>query len=399
MEPDNKGPPIRERSVTSPVACLSDSAGQLAGLLLRIGGRRRSNRRSTAITKEEWVSLAVDTVLALLGEEHAVVWSEVEAKLADAAHPAAGVTIDPHHLTSAKALLLGEDVITEVVERTRGGGPVSVYVLTAAEGRRKVTDAAARKRVLFARYMAWAAGRDATLGPAGEQVVHDSLAQAAQAGYRLATRSRDGVEALFGDTVPFGPLDDAAHLQTWTDDDEPAAHATVLVEVKNIREWVYPTTSELSQLLTKAALIQQEHPARPLLPVLVCRRANKTAFRAAKTLGFLIVDARRQYLLPRVALDRNEAGDRALLDEVRSELGFLDLVVTDGPDPIITKMLKDVVPKQVPQVPTTWAEVGSGFVEHYRALWQSSSGQEQASLSRDFRRDVRAAVGKAQLGW
>lgn len=327
-------------------------------------------------------------------------WAEVEAKLADAVHPAAGTSIDPHHLTSAKQVLLGEDVIEEVEEATRGGGRVTVYVPTDTDGRlRKVADAAARKRVLFARYMAWASGRDATLGAAGEQVVHDSLVQAAQAGYRLAPRTRQGVENVFGDPVPHGPLDNAAHLQTWTENGEPAEHATVLIEVKNIREWVYPSTSELFQLLTKAALIQQAHPTHPMLPVFVCRRANKTAFRAAKALGFLVIDARRQYLLPRVALDRDEAGDHALLDELRSELGFHDLVVANGPDPVVTKMFKDVVPKRVAEVPATWAEVGCRFAEHYRALWQASSGPEQASLSRDFRRDVRASLDKAQLGW
>lgn len=230
-------------------------------------------------------------------------------------------------------------------------------------------------------------------------MVNESLIAASPTGYRLLQRTSRGVERVFDHPVPHGPLDNGAHLQLWTLQGDPGTYATILIEVKNIREWVYAESAELHQLLTKAALIQQKFPDKPLLPILVCRRANKTAFRAAKTLGFLVIDTRRQYLLPRASLDHSDRGDRQRLQEVRQKLGFLDLIVTEGPDPVVTKMFTNTLPSQIPKVPDRWRQLGCRFDQHYRALWQSTSEQEREEIYADLRTQIREEIGEDRLGW
>jgi len=70
----------------------------------------------------------------------------------------------------------------------------------------------------------------------------------------------------------------------------PQPPITVLFEVKNIREWIYPNALELYQVLHKGVILQQANPTVPIVPSLICRGAQITAIYMAKALGFLIID-------------------------------------------------------------------------------------------------------------
>jgi hypothetical protein len=80
-----------------------------------------------------------------------------------------------------------------------------VLALVNRSGRaRAFEDAAARKRLLYARYLNWSGQY---YGRAGERVVHASLSIAAsQAGYRLFNPRQGQVSTIFGKRVP-GALD------------------------------------------------------------------------------------------------------------------------------------------------------------------------------------------------
>jgi hypothetical protein len=98
------------------------------------------------------------------------------------------------------------------------------------------------------------------------------------------------VPFLLGAKVPGGPLDNAAFLttidaQTIT----PTGTYLVTIEVKNIRSWVYPSKSELYQLLHKAGELQATHPNVKIVPVFVCRRAHYLTFTMADQLGFYVI--------------------------------------------------------------------------------------------------------------
>jgi hypothetical protein len=86
-----------------------------------------------------------------------------------------------------------------------------------------------------------------------------------------------------------------------------------------VRDHVYPSSVELYQLLWKAAGLQEALPSANIVPVLVCRRANKTLFYMAKDLGFLVFQSNGQWV-PEGGRTTSTA-----INEVRNELNYFDL--------------------------------------------------------------------------
>ena len=141
------------------------------------------------VVKRDYPALGRTAIAELLDQEHAVVWSEVEAKLTDRRWPTlpAGVMrIDPHHLSTARHDLLDSGVIRAETNTTRGGRRITVYQPTDTHRRtRATTDAAARKRLLEARYLGWASGTK----EAGEGIIGRSRPAAPQrCGHRSPRR-------------------------------------------------------------------------------------------------------------------------------------------------------------------------------------------------------------------
>jgi len=300
-----------------------------------------------------YVQLARDAILALIHNEHAVVWLEVEAKLAG--RPAGGLSdgINPHHLTRAKQGLLAAGTIGEVTAQTRGGRIVTVLGLTNRYRRQRAFEIAAqRKRVLFARYLGWGTAtqeRPNLIGAAGERVTHASLLAAASHGYRLVRPEGGDVPNLFGQPVPIGPLDSIAHVQIIDDVGRPKENVTLPIEVKNIRHWVYPDSSELYELLAKAALLQMANPGVSFMPVLVCRKVHYTTFRMAKDLGFFVAQARAQFVLPYAEVTPDHA------EELRRELGFADLVLSQEAHRPLVALFRTTIPQVAEEKAKTFA--------------------------------------------
>ena len=208
-----------------------------------------------------FVELAIDAMLELVSQEHAVVWHEIEAKLAEQAHRNSPRGYNPHVLTNARNHLIATGQIEAVTGRARGGREITVYGLANRRQLRRETKfdvVAARKRLLETRYLGWAEGsaRARVIGDAGELVTHRSLHAAAASGYRIVnpTHRLGNVEILFNRPVPGGSLDNAAHLIVDTPHGESVV--TVVIEVKNLRAWLYPRAEEIYQLLDKAAQLQ-----------------------------------------------------------------------------------------------------------------------------------------------
>jgi hypothetical protein len=310
----------------------------------------------------DYHAVARSAITELIRREHAVLWLEVEAKLADGPYP--GIThrgIDPHHLTRGRASLLTDGTIEERSDTTRGGGTVTVFVLRERGKRKTAVDKAAqRKRLLQARYLSWTRATQKmpnAIGEAGERVVHSSLAEAAAAGvgYRLLKTGRDDVTQLFGQPVPGGPLDNAAYLIADDNQGLPVT-TTVLIEVKNIRHWIYPSHHELYQLLHKAAQLQITLPNQRFLPVFVCRRAHYWTFLLAKALGFVVFYLPVQPILPHSEID--SAG----VEEVKQELGY-NLLQTDSSHPYLVKAFRSNLPKKALEVSELWSQNANDVID------------------------------------
>lgn len=256
-------------------------------------------------------------------------------------------------------------------EETRGGGEYPVYGLTNREAlRRKIKfrDAAARKRLLQARYMSWA--RESSrmpnlIGKGGERATHASLKNASlqvSPRVRCMLEKDEGgdVRRLFGQEVPSGPLDNAAHFMIRGTDGIPQL-VTAVIEVKNLRHWIYPDTPELFQLLDKAMRLQIVHPDRLIVPVLICRQRQYLTHTMAQDLGCFVVPMVNQPMLPHV-----EVSDEHF-NEVCNELGY-NLVRTDGALDRLVTFFQEELPKYAIYNAKKWQQTAAALNTIARAL-------------------------------
>ena len=336
------------------------------------------------------MELGREAIMHLLDVERAAPWIEIEARVSDLVYSHVGTRVEPHHLSAARSELMTEGPITSSTGPTRGGSEVTLFHLAGATGRR-FEDAMARKRLLTARYYGWARGtrtRPGRFGPAGEDVVRDALMEAAPSGYTIESPGRE-VGTLLG--VPLqGPLDAAAHYLVRDEAGIPGRVITVPIEVKNLRDWIYPTSREIYQLLSKSALIQDSVPTRPIAPVFVCRRAHITTMRMAKQIGFFVIPAERQYV------HQVSEGD---LIEIRSELGIFDLVQQDGVDTRVERFFRIHLPKVIERTAEDWAASGPELLDYWLRLAAEKDASNRASILQDLRRTIEQNYGDYPSGW
>lgn len=325
-----------------------------------------------------YIAAGKEAIIDLLGLEHAATWQEIQAKIADRPWGDSFPPVDPHHLTTARRELVLERRITESFD-TYAGRQIGVVHLTDLSRRRTAFDKAARrKRRLTARYLRWATSTprhpSGLIGGAAEDVVHASLLRAAAHGYRVIRPKGGDVRSLFAQPIPGGPLDNAAFLQVLDDDGRPLPALLVPIEVKNGRHWLYPNAEELYQLLYKAARLRELSGETEIVPVLICRRRAFITYQFARALGFVAFETQRQYLL---APEEKDAERK--LDEVRLELGYADLLVSNEPDPQIVRLFEETLPNYGPGIGIRWSERGCRFVHHYNRLRRSMGDAEQSA--------------------
>jgi hypothetical protein len=339
---------------------------------------------------EEYVQLGREAILHLLEVELAAPWLEIEAKIADRPYEPVGIRVEPHHLSAARARLVGTGTIVASTGPTRGGSEVTVFHLAGHSGRR-LEDAMARKRLLTARYYGWARGtrtRPGRFGPAGEAAVYAAMLAAAPSGYTIDSPGGQ-VPTLLG--VPLsGPLDAAAHYLTRDAAGLPGRVITVPVEVKNLRDWIYPSSGEIYQLLSKAAIVQQSVPDRAVAPVLVCRKAHITSMRMAKEIGFFIIPIERQYV--------HQVEEDALI-EIRAELGLSDLVQQEEVDPRLERFFRTHLPKVIERTADDWSASGPDLIDYWSMLATERDAAIRAAILVELRSTFEAYYGSYPSGW
>lgn len=106
------------------------------------------------------------------------------------------------------------------------------------------------------------------------------------------------------------------------------------LEIKNIREWLYPDRTEIRELLAKCCSLN-------VVPVLIARRIHFSTFSILNRCGVIIHQAFNQ-LYP------NSASD--LADKVRDKnlLGYHDVRVGNMPDARLTKFIEVNLPTVLP---------------------------------------------------
>jgi hypothetical protein len=300
-------------------------------------------------TPAQYEARAVERIREIMAAEHAVVRREIESRITEGFWQGSGENIDAHHVTNAIRFLVDElGELAWVRRTTRGGAVVATLEPVDRTGRSdRIDRAAARKRLLWGRYLGWATGTEryphGLVGPAGEAATRGGIL--ASGAVIPAAQGAAAVSSVLGVDLS-GPLDSAGYMVPIGDRGVPGAAVTLLFEVKNVRQWLYPTAPEPFQLLGKAVMVQQANPDVPVLPVLVCRRAHPTLFWMAKQLGFIIINMDVQFIGPRI----EEAGYL----EVRNGLHFHDLTLGDGPSLRVRDRLAATVRTHCTEFATHW---------------------------------------------
>jgi hypothetical protein len=319
------------------------------------------------VPRHDYVALGEQGIRDLLAEEHAVVWTEVEAKLADRCLPSLPSSVDPHHLTTARHNLTAAGFMEQIDAPTRGGRDVPVIVPVEQRLRKRaIADAAARKRLLQTRFLTWASGSPATgagvIGPAGETHAHLALAAAAKYGYRLLNPDTGHTEKVLGvDLRQIGSVDNAAVLTKLDKMQMPVGFYTTVIEVKNIRSWIYRTTAELYQLLFKAAYLQMQQPTARILPVLICRRSQYMTHQLAEALGFYVIATKRQYVPASLAETRE-------FTEVTTELGYDLEPLPEAATPALVKHFSSNLQKVADRTADRWSVSAQALIDHFKLL-------------------------------
>jgi hypothetical protein len=338
-------------------------------------------------SEEDYTARAEARIREVLAAEHAVVRLELEARISEAGFTDSGININPHHVSTAlRNLVSRNEVIRTPPVETRGGHRVDT--IQPADQRRRttaITKAAGRKRLLYARYLGWSQGTEryphGLIGPAGEAAVRTGLLLS---GSIQPVRPDAGEVATLLNTRMPGPLDSAGFSVPLTNG-VPGQPITVMIEVKNLRSWMYPSSAEIYQLLDKACVLQAANPDQPILPVFVCRRAQEPTFWMAKQLGFLVIDMGTQFV---------GDVDQAALDEVRNELAFGDLRVGAGPSLRVKDRFQKTVPIHGPAIAAAWKKTTNNADLTHRIHQLRSTklkGHARGDLMREFRAFVKDA--------
>ena len=339
-----------------------------------------------------YVARAVASILRELDSEYAVVHSELEARLAERGFTQSQDNIDPHHITTALNQLIQAKRVL-VVEHTTKGNHLVKTIQPANTYRRatNIASATKRKRTLYGRYLGWAQGTSrhpqGLIGPAGEAAVRKAIL--ASAALQPAVSGAGEVPSILGLKLP-GPLDSAGYMVPFTQK-IPGQPVTLLFEVKNIRSWIYPQSPELFQLLNKAVLLQQHRPELPILPILVCRAAHKTAFYMAKQLGFIVIDMKRQFV---------GAVDEDSILEVSSELHFTDLKAGSDPSIRVLDRLRKTLPSTCTEAAKNWRTTATDMelAAAITALKSTAGGHAARARAMDELRALAIERGH-QGGW
>ncbi|EFG78291.1 hypothetical protein HMPREF0591_1815 [Mycobacterium parascrofulaceum ATCC BAA-614] len=345
---------------------------------------------SSVVSPAEYDARAAERIREIIATQHAALRRELESRIAEGYWSGSGQNINPHHVSNALRDLVQSGEMEWVTGQTRGGAQIEMLQPTNRAGRAdRIDRAAARKRLLYGRYLGWASGTKrhpkGLIGPAGEAAVRAGILES---GAVLPTEPGAGAVArLLGLRLP-GPLDSAGVTVPISDDGVPGDPVTLLFEVKNIRQWIYPSAPELYQLLAKGVLVQQARPDATVAPILVCRKAHVTTFYMAKQMGFMVIDMGRQFI---------GAVEEDKMLEVRNELWFTDLALGDGPSLRVRDRLRSAVRSNCVDVAAIWRDTALD-VELGQTILAAGKARDERALNREVHQLRQAAAERGWLG-
>jgi len=250
---------------------------------------------SRRATRTDWVAEGQNALLDLLSERFVIPWFEAESRISSTGWKSFP-KVQPLQLHESRKSLASSGQIIE--ERTAHPIPVVTVRLPFPHDRiKEITRLRGRRRKLYRKYLSWA-NDEKFCGKHAERVVLDSLeSSASKAGLYVPTQVPGRIDKIKSFQVQRGPLDLFAHILELP---EVRSDVTLVVEVKNINDWIYPWTKELWELLVKAAHLATHIP---VVPLLVCMRTVPIILNMAEDIGFFYAQTREQLFSPSILAD------------------------------------------------------------------------------------------------
>lgn len=124
-------------------------------------------------------------------------------------------------------------------------------------------------------------------------------------------------------------------------------NSAVVIEAKNIREWIYPTSAELWQLISNAVAFADT--GMDTLPVLVSRKIQYATRLLFKRIGILGLSTHSQFFAEDLA-------DKLLEVQNKDGLGFHDIAFGYKKLPWLDNFLNSTIPKEGPKAQQVFSE-------------------------------------------
>ena len=270
-----------------------------------------------------WNTWRIQTINRLLRRHKVASQRELEARLSDFLPPGTP-WVFPHDITSLKRTHDIVEVSNDPVPfYTRRNMPRMYYepVLQTKQAiNRGYNDICAQE----------------TCGDIGEQVVFKSM-QAAK-NLALKPHTLGNVKEINGHRTD-GTLDTYGYVTSPQDNTLRTARP-LGVEVKNVRHFVYPDSSDIWQTLRCAVELQ-------CLPVLTTRRVHFKTFLFCRSIGMIVHESQKQYFAASLSEDPR-------LLAAHEDLNFLDVIAWEEADPFIVQFFEETVPKIIDRTASTF---------------------------------------------
>jgi hypothetical protein len=285
----------------------------------------------------DWLAEGQNALLDLLSERLVIPWFEAESRISSTGWKSF-LKVQPLQLHESRKSLADAGLTIE--ERTAHPTPiVTVRIPFPPNRKREITRLLGSRRKLYRKYLSWT-NDERLCGRHAERVILDSLeASASNAGLYVPPQVTGRISQVKGVKVIPGPLDCFAYILELP---EVRSEVTLVVEVKNINDWIYPWTKELWELLVKAAHLATHIP---VVPLLVCMRSAPFLRYMALDIGFLYAQTREQIFSPSIP-DLVYSIPEADFQEVVNEFG-LTIIQHEGP----LDSIRELLPKLLRQSP------------------------------------------------
>lgn len=272
-------------------------------------------------SKQHWINLAKRRIENILRARLLANEKQLESKIAEAGPE--DKRCDPHIISEALRLLQKENLVLF----EEGPFDSKFYYWRSAYSQSKESHTE-RKEYLFSLYLLYRkySQQQALCGDCLESVIGKAISTT-QLYNQVGSQKHQPIH--FGDVKLSGAVDFVLIPKKM-------ANSAVLIESKNIREWIYPSSMELWQFIERAVTFT--NTGMDTLPVFVARKIQQSTRYLFKSIGILGVDTHRQLFDPSIATE---------LSSVRHKdgFGFHDISFETEPSAYLTSFFEKAVPR------------------------------------------------------